>query len=157
MSVAWFIAWVFTQKIYVYFSSMQLYSYFISVICYISFETLTSPILGWCGNSSSFLLLLKFGQPKNPNIYSVLCLESKLSGTGRGTAWIRLQMEIIIPFDETFNNILQSWGEEGFLVWLCVTAFRFQCESKWNSTVSIDLGFALGVSLHVKSVSNVSQ
>lgn len=70
---------------------------------------------------------------------------------------IRLQMEIIIPFDESFNNILQSWGEEGLLAWLCVTASRFQCESKWNSTVSIDLGFALGVSLHVKSVSYVSQ
>lgn len=144
-------------SIYIYFSSIQLYAIWLQWFVIYLFRTLTSLILGWHDNSRSFLFLLKFGQPKNPNIYSILCLESKLPGTGRGTVRIRLQMEIIIPFDESFNNILQSWGEEGLLVWLCVTASRFQCESKWNSTVSIDLGFALGVSLHEKLVSYVSQ
>lgn len=157
VTAAWFVVWVFTQQIYVHFSSIWLYSMSLQWFAVYLLRPITSPILGWHGNSSSFLFLLKFGQAKNPNIYSTLCLESKLPGTGRGTIRIRLQMEIIILFDESFSNILQSWGEEGLLVWLCVTASRFQCESKWNSTVSIDFGFALGVSLHEKSVSYVSQ
>lgn len=115
LHVAWFVVWVFTQRMQVYFSSIQLYS--ISFRWYVIYllKTVTFALLGWHANSSFFLFFLKFGQPKNPNIYSIWCLESKLPGTGRVSIRIRLQMEIIILFDESFSNILQSWGEEGFI------------------------------------------
>lgn len=126
VSAAWAVVWV-VSSIQLYFISFQWFVIYL-------LRTLTSPILGWHGVSSSFLFLLKPEQPKQIQTLTVfLCLESKLPWTGRGTGRVSLQMEIIVLFDESFSNILQPWGEGGWLVQLRVTASR--SSGKVNETL----------------------